>query len=743
MLGINSNINSLVAQQNLNGTQNALSQAITRLSSGKRINSAADDAAGLAISTGMQTQINGLNQGVSNANDGVSMIQTATSGLSQITSSLQRIRTLAVQASSGGLTADNQASLQQEVQQQIAEVNRIASQTTYNGKSVLDGSAGTVNFQIGANVGQTISLDLSKSVSSANLGTGVVAKGSVLSTMTGLSLDAKTGNAATAGSTATLTSINVLADGKGGFSFTDQNNQALSSNAVASLFGGASATTGTGTSMTLTAQGALTSGATASQTAAIAAIQTANAKVTQGGFAAAGSPLATLAMTSTTPLKLDLSGEAAGADATKINSIQVNADGSGGYTYQALDGNGKDITSQVKMSDGTTGSAALATMFSTTAASGSTPGTIALSNSGSNALGATDAGTSATALSGAAAKNYIAPTYQTGYAAAGTKLGALNLDAGKYLDGTNLAAETAVNPGVGKAIQSIEVLADGKGGYTFQAYSGANGTGSSVDTSTSATSLSSLFTSAPNANGAPATLGLSGGALTADATASGGLSGINTAAANTSATKLGSVSVNLDASGNPLSSGSAVYSSVDVYADGNGGYTFAAVKADGTGESTNSAINGQAAKLFSVGSATSTGADALSGVGTLANNPNVTAAASAITSANTNNQPVKVSDINISTTAGANLAMESIDNALNAVNTIQSSLGAAQNRFTAISTTQQSMSTNLSQAQSQITDANFAQETANLSKAQVLQQAGISVLAQANSLPQQVLKLLG
>src|ERR1700744_5091448 len=115
MLSINSNTPSLVAQENLNGSGSALSQAITRLSSGKRINSAADDAAGLAISTGMQTQINGLNQGVSNANDGVSMIQTASSGLSQITSSLQRIRQLAVQASSGGLTADNQASLQQEV----------------------------------------------------------------------------------------------------------------------------------------------------------------------------------------------------------------------------------------------------------------------------------------------------------------------------------------------------------------------------------------------------------------------------------------------------------------------------------------------------------------------------------------------------------------------------------------------------------------------------------------------------
>ncbi|MFP3647934.1 flagellin, partial [Paraburkholderia sp. SIMBA_054] len=130
MLGINSNINSLVAQQNLSGSQSALSQAITRLSSGKRINSAADDAAGLAISTRMQTQINGLGQGVSNANDGVSLIQTASSALSSLTSSLQRIRTLAVQASTGTMSSSDQAALQKEVAQQIQEVNRIASQTT-------------------------------------------------------------------------------------------------------------------------------------------------------------------------------------------------------------------------------------------------------------------------------------------------------------------------------------------------------------------------------------------------------------------------------------------------------------------------------------------------------------------------------------------------------------------------------------------------------------------------------------
>jgi flagellin len=106
------------------------------------------------------------------------------------------------------------------------------------------------------------------------------------------------------------------------------------------------------------------------------------------------------------------------------------------------------------------------------------------------------------------------------------------------------------------------------------------------------------------------------------------------------------------------------------------------------------------------------------------------------------NQPTSVAQVNVSTTAGANLAMESIDNALATINNIQATLGAAQNRLTGIATSQQAESTDLSSAQSQITDADFAQETANLSKAQVLQQAGISVLAQANSQPQQVLKLL-
>lgn len=262
MLGINSNINSLVAQQNLNGSQSALSQAITRLSSGKRINSAADDAAGLAISTRMQTQINGLNQGVSNANDGVSMIQTASSALSSLTSSLQRIRQLAVQASTGTLSASDQAALQQEVSAQISEVNRIASQTTYNGTNILDGSAGSVTFQVGANVGQTISLNLSQSMSAAKIGGGLVQTGQTVGTVT-----VSTNAAGTYTSTgATITSVNVLSDGKGGYTFTDQNNQAISSGAVANIFSaGTAAGSGTAiTNLTLNATLATAMGATAS-----------------------------------------------------------------------------------------------------------------------------------------------------------------------------------------------------------------------------------------------------------------------------------------------------------------------------------------------------------------------------------------------------------------------------------------------------------------------------------------------
>lgn len=278
MLGINSNINSLVAQQNLNGSQSALSQAITRLSSGKRINSAADDAAGLAISTRMQTQINGLNQGVSNANDGVSMVQTASSALSSLTSSLQRIRQLAVQASTGSLSSSDQAALQKEVSAQISEVNRIASQTTYNGTNILDGSAGSLTFQVGANVGQTISLNLTQSMSAAKIGGGLVQTGQTVGTIA-VSLDAA--GAYTSAAPA-ITAVNVLSDGQGGYTFTDQNNQSIASAVYNAIFSAGTAS-GTGTAVTTLALNAAAlspAAASAAQVASVAQINAINAPPT-------------------------------------------------------------------------------------------------------------------------------------------------------------------------------------------------------------------------------------------------------------------------------------------------------------------------------------------------------------------------------------------------------------------------------------------------------------------------------
>ncbi|MFC0401668.1 flagellin [Paraburkholderia rhizosphaerae] len=480
MLSINTNVMSLVAQENLNDSGNALSQAITRLSSGKRINSAADDAAGLAISTSLQTQILGLDQGVANANNGVSLVQTASTALNQMTVRLQRIRQLAGEAAGGTLTTANQAALQQEVAQQISEVNRIASQTQFNSINLLTGQAGLIQVQVGANVGQTVTLDLSQGVSAASLGTGFVQAGDVLGSITGLNLNAN-GTENTSGGTGVIKQINVMSNGTGGFTFTDQNGNTISTAASAALF-------------TIT--------------------------TTNG-----------------------------------VSSLSLSSGGN-----SAL-----DPANQL---------AAIAAAFSSGAADGTVFGTIS----------------------------------------------GINVDAATGLNATAGTANT---------VTSISVQADGKGSVKY-----------------------------------------------------------------------------IDQNNQPLSA------------------------------------TAQAA-LFGATSATVPAAFATAPTSTIGSSAaGAQPAGSVLATVNTLNVPTSVAEIDISTTQGANNAIESIDNALSQLNNIQASLGAAQNRFSAIAQSQQNESTDLSSAQSQITDADFAQETANLSKAQVLQQAGISVVAQANAQPQQVLKLL-
>jgi flagellin len=167
---INTNVNTITAQRNLSMSQASLSTSMQRLSSGLRINSAKDDAAGLAISERFSAQIRGLSQAARNANDGISLSQTAEGALGEMTANLQRIRELAVQSANSTNTSTDRASLDLEVQQRIAEIDRVASQTQFNGLNLLDGSFGSAVFQVGANVGQTIALDLTSSQRTTNLG---------------------------------------------------------------------------------------------------------------------------------------------------------------------------------------------------------------------------------------------------------------------------------------------------------------------------------------------------------------------------------------------------------------------------------------------------------------------------------------------------------------------------------------------------------------------------------------------
>lgn len=181
---INTNVISLNAQRNLNATQNALATAVQRLSSGLRINSAKDDAAGLAISERFTTQIRGLNQAVRNANDGISLAQTAEGAMASVTNNLQRIRELSVQSSNATNSLTDRQALQAEVAQLISEVNRVANQTEFNGTKLLDGSFTGQSFQVGANAGQLITVQSTADARTSVLGNTLFATGTFTATVT-------------------------------------------------------------------------------------------------------------------------------------------------------------------------------------------------------------------------------------------------------------------------------------------------------------------------------------------------------------------------------------------------------------------------------------------------------------------------------------------------------------------------------------------------------------------------------
>ncbi|AUL72133.1 flagellin [Pseudoalteromonas sp. 13-15] len=205
-LYVNSNVSSLNAQRQLSKSSNALDTSFQRLSSGMRINSAKDDAAGMQISNRLSSQVNGLNQGNRNANDGISLAQTAEGALDEVTSMFQRVRTLAQQATNGSNTDEDRLALQEEIRSLSAEVNRVAEDTTFGGQNLLDGTF-SANFQVGADAVQTIGFSMQTVGATTNTITaagGFTLSGiaSVASAVSGKALSASLAGVSQAGGTA-------------------------------------------------------------------------------------------------------------------------------------------------------------------------------------------------------------------------------------------------------------------------------------------------------------------------------------------------------------------------------------------------------------------------------------------------------------------------------------------------------------------------------------------------------------
>lgn len=208
-LYVNTNVSALNAQRQLDRSGGDLDTSFKRLSSGLRINSAADDAAGLQISDRLQSQILGLNQGNRNANDGISLAQTAEGAMDEITSTFQRIRTLAQQSANGSNTDEDRLAIQEEIRQLSAEVNRIATDTTFGGQNLLDGTY-SANFQVGADAVQAIGFSM-QSVGgtanslSANGGFTLSGVAGVASAVSGKALSANLAGVSDAGGAAATT----------------------------------------------------------------------------------------------------------------------------------------------------------------------------------------------------------------------------------------------------------------------------------------------------------------------------------------------------------------------------------------------------------------------------------------------------------------------------------------------------------------------------------------------------------
>jgi flagellin len=501
---INTNISSMQAQSSVRTSGLNLSIAMERLSSGIRINSAKDDAAGLAISTRMTASIRGISAAIRNANDGISLTQTAEGSLGQISDNLQRIRELAVQSANTGNNASDRAAMNNEAKQLIAEIDRVASNSTFNGIKLLDGTFQAQNLQVGAGNGTNdrIAISIGNAKSSA---LGVGSNSSYSTTVTGLA----TGSTALVAGNLAINGASVGAAAADGVSYTDSDTSGI---AVAAAINAISGSTG------------VTATVAATKTNTTLAL---SAPTTSEGFAAG----------EVTINGVDIGDVAGGADVEEqgvLNAAAINAvsdetgvtatvDATTGIvTLTATDG--RDI-----VIDGALDAATL-TDFGITAAStttaGSAPSTAGYETAidddtvrinGVN-IGAIDAASSAAERGGQMAAAINAVSSQTGVTATFTDEGAVLLSAA---DGRNIT--TSINGAATAVTSDVTGLVHDDGGPDDGTYTDT--TIRSVVT-LSSTSAAGITVSGVDADGLTAA-GFSGGLTEATATAGAGVSSLD------------------------------------------------------------------------------------------------------------------------------------------------------------------------------------------------------------------------
>lgn len=710
---INTNIPSLNAQRNLNSSQSANATALQRLSSGLRINSAKDDPAGLAISTRFDAQVRGLNVAIRNGNDGISLAQTAEGALGAMKDNLLRIRDLALQAANATNSPEDRDALNSEVIQLKKEIQRVSEQTNFNGTQLLDGSFTDVTFQIGANEGENINFSIDGArvdelgaaqevgVSARGTNTGI-AQGDLL--INGVAIPSSKSTADTASvanksasAISKVATINTKSDETGVIAKVLTNSVEGTSQVNATTAGniilnGVTLAIATNTNLTPDAnREAVVSAinAVSNQTGVVAA----NTGLDASGIvleAADGRNITLLyAAGGPTAAATGLPTGGPSAAATPTSAEELAATVSGGFTLISQDG------TPVKIEQGTSGQL----NQNVGLAEGTYPGTGAFLSS----LAAID-GTPGGAKD-------PAPVLNNG----DIVINKVPVPAGNSLDDTASSANKA-SSAITKAA-AINKVSERSG-----------------------------VTATPNpnlVNGSAMTAAATSGVLT--------INGIQTAAITTT-TDAEASRISVVNAINAISGQTGV-TAIDTGSNAGGVQLFAQ---DGRNvtiayPTAGTPLTAASTGLVNTGAAAGTAATYESSIRLNSAGP-ITLTTN--NSSGLTNHGLQagtfggaetgqfIEDVDISTVEGALKALEAVDHALMSINLQRSNLGAIQNRFESTVSNQALAAENLSSANSRIKDADFAAETAELSRSQVLQSAGIAMLSQANAQPQQVLQLL-